>query len=913
MVVCCRVWVPMNVLVLAALVILLLGAGWAGVLIARFRDRRHQVIAGLLLVVALTHLASLLRVGDAWGVDVSIQLDDLPTIGAALAVLFTILLIQHVVMRDESQRAEFIADKAYLTELFENSPEAIVLLDNESRVLRVNAPFTDLFGFSASEITGKVIDELVCDPECREEAYALTQRIAKGEKISLETVRCRRDGTHVDVAITGVPVPYGAGQVAVFGIYRDVTQRNRTERVLRRLQKAVETTQLGVTVTNLDGEIVFVNPAEAEMHGWIPDELIGRDVRVFAAESHAMPMTPDQLKAVTSWNRETVNVRRDGSVFPVQLMSDVVRDPEGSIIGIVTTCEDITRRKEAESALRGSEERYALAARGANDGLWDWEVQQRKAYYSNRWKSILGYEEIEVEGTIDWWFEHIHPEDRDRVQAELDLHLEGQSEHFESEHRMQHRDGTYRWVLVRGLAVRDAHGEPYRMAGSLTDISARKRVEETLARDALYDVLTGLPNRGFLSSLLERAARRVRRRKDYQFAVLFLDVDRFKVVNDSLGHETGDQLLVGIAQRLERCLRPGDVVARLAGDEFCILVDGIGEIGDAIRVAERVHDELKTPFVLNSHRVFATVSIGIATSESGEAAEHLLRDADTAMYRAKARGRARCEVFDRAMHARAMRLLEMESDLRTALEAGQFRLAYLPVVSLESRQITGFEALARWEHPGRGIVSPAEFVPVAEETGVIIPFGRWALREACTQMGRWMERFPDRRDLTISVNMSARQLQQADLVDDIRQVLADTGIAPQQLKLEVTETVLMNDPDFSTGVVQRLSEMGIQVQIDDFGTGYSSLSYLSRLRIDTLKIDRSFVSSLGEHGERAVIVEAIIRLARDLGIHVIAEGVETAEQLESLRGLVCEHGQGFLFSRPVTGDAAGDLLGAQTG
>ena len=903
----------MNLLVFAALVLLLLGAAWAGVLTTRFRDWRHQLIAGLLLVVALTHLVSLLRVGDAWSVDTTFQLDDLPSIGAAIAVLFTILLIQHMVTRDESRRAEFVADKAYLTELFENSPEAIVLLDNESRVLRVNAPFSDLFGFPATEITGKRIDDLVTDGENRDEARSFTRRIAEGEKISVEAVRFRKDGTPVDVAITGVPVPYGDGQAAVFGIYRDVTQRNRTARALRRLQKAVETTQLGVTVTNLDGKIVYVNPAEAEMHGWAPEELLGKDVRGFAAESHAMPMTPDQLKAVTSWNRETVNVRRDGSVFPVQLMSDVVRDPEGSIIGIVTTCEDITRRKAAEAALRASEERYALAARGANDGLWDWEVQSRTAYYSNRWKSILGYEEAEVDGTIDWWFEHIHPEDRDRVQAELELHLEARSEQFESEHRIVGGDGAYRWVLVRGLAVRDAEGQPYRMAGSLTDISARKRVEETLARDALYDPLTGLPNRGFLSSLLERAARRVRRRKDYQFAVLFLDVDRFKVVNDSLGHETGDQLLTGIAQRLERCLRPGDVVARLAGDEFCILVDGIGDLGDAIRVAERVHQELKAPFVLNGHRVFATVSIGIATSESGEGAEHLLRDADTAMYRAKSRGRARFEVFDREMHARAMRLLEMETDLRTALEEGQFRLAYLPVVSLDSRQITGFEALARWEHPVRGLVSPAEFVPIAEETGVIIPFGQWVLHEACAQMGRWMAQFPERTGLTISVNMSARQLQQADLVDDIQQVLAETGIAPQQLKLEVTETVLMNDPDFSTGVVQRLNDLGVQVQIDDFGTGYSSLSYLSRLRIDTLKIDRSFISSIGEQGQRAVIVEAIIRLARDLGIHVIAEGVETAKQLESLRSLACEHGQGFLFSRPVNGDAAGDLLKGQEG
>jgi diguanylate cyclase (GGDEF)-like protein len=451
------------------------------------------------------------------------------------------------------------------------------------------------------------------------------------------------------------------------------------------------------------------------------------------------------------------------------------------------------------------------------------------------------------------------------------------------------------------------------MAGSLTDIADRKKVEETLAHDALYDPLTGLPNRAFLTNLFERAVRRVRRRHDYRFGVIFLDLDRFKLVNDSLGHETGDRLLAGVAERLERCLRPGDVVARLAGDEFCILVDSIRDTSDAIRVAERVQQELKTPFQLKGHRVFATVSIGIATSDGESDVEHLLRDADTAMYRAKSRGRSRFEVFDTAMHERAMQILEMESDLRTALEHGQIRLVYLPVVSLESRRISGFEALARWDHPVRGLIPPSEFVPVAEETGVIIPMGQWVLAEACRQMSKWVARFPHMRDLTISVNLSARQLQQADLVEDLRRILQQTGVSPGQLKLEVTETVLMDDPAFSTSVVERLGQLGVQVQIDDFGTGYSSLSYLSKLNIDTLKIDRSFIGSLGVPGERAVIVEAIIRLARELGITVIAEGVETVEQLESLRALACQHGQGFLFSMPVTADAAGELLATQPG
>ena len=902
----------MSPLVALSLLALLAAALWAVVLVARVRDWTARFIAALLVAVSAGHFAAIARTLETWTPEPGFRLQELPTLGITLAVLLTVALFQRILRRHRQVQVQYGIERAYLTELFENSPEAIVLVDNDGSVLRVNGPFTELFGYAPKEILGKAIDGLLPPADQHAEALDITRRISRGERVTMEAARRRKDGRLVEVAIIGAPVKVGSGRVAVFGIYRDITERKQIEQELRRLQKAVETTQLGVTVTDVEGKITYVNPAEADMHGWKVEELHGKDVRTFAAESAAMPMSAPQLQAVTSWRRESVNVRKNGSVFPVQLMSDVVRDADGTILGIVTTCEDITRRKEAEAALRTSEERYALAARGSNDGLWDWEVPAGLVYYSDRWWSMLGYDKAEVGSDIEAWLGRVHSEDSERVRGDLDAHLNGAMEQFESEHRLRHKDGTYRWILVRGLVVRNDEGRPLRMAGSLTDISARKRIEESLARDALYDPLTSLPNRGFFTNLLERSARRVQRRGDYHFAVLFLDLDRFKVVNDSLGHDTGDRLLKGVAQRLERCLRPGDVVARLAGDEFCILVDGIENIGDATRVAERVQEELRAPFVLNGHRVFATASIGIATSTTGNARpENLLRDADTAMYRAKSSGRGRIEVFDAKMHERAMYVLQVESDLRTALEENRFRLVYLPVVSLETRRIMGFEALLRWDHPERGTVSPAEFVPVAEETGVIVALGLWVLRTACRQFTSWLERHPLDDSFSISVNLSSKQLQQVDFVEQLEAILRETRMSPSRLKLEVTETVLMNDPDFSTEVVRRLDKLGVQIQIDDFGTGYSSLSYLNRLRVDTLKIDRSFIKSLGEPGERATIVQAIIRLARDLGIHVIAEGVETSEQLDSLRTLECEHGQGFLFSQPVDGERALTLLSTQ--
>jgi diguanylate cyclase (GGDEF)-like protein/PAS domain S-box-containing protein len=566
-------------------------------------------------------------------------------------------------------------------------------------------------------------------------------------------------------------------------------------------------------------------------------------------------------------------------------------------------------RGRIQRELEASRERYQLALDGSNDGIWDWSIVTGAVFLSERAVRMFGYAPGEIGPELEDWLALLHPEDRDGVVAALAHHVEGRTDHLEIEHRVLRRDGEWRWVLTRGLAVRGADGAPVRMAGSHSDVTERRAYEARLVHQARHDALTDLPNRALFLERLGLAIERCRSGATGPCAVLFLDLDRFKVVNDSLGHLSGDRLLVAVAQRLRASVRPGDLVARLGGDEFALLLENLERPRRADDVAARIHHAMAAPFILGESQIFATASIGIVRY-AGQACEPdvILRNADIAMYRSKRAGRATTEVFDDAHYVAATVRLELENGLRRALDGDELVLQYQPIVRLADGGLVGFEALVRWQQPGGRMVPPSEFIPIAEETGLINAMGTWVLRRACLQMAELSRNVPPAERLSVSVNVSTRQFAQPQFARIVQECLAESGLDPAQLILEITETALMESPVTAADVLTRLRRRGVRIHLDDFGVGYSALSYLRRFPIDCLKIDRSFVQAVPGRPEDDAIVIAIIGLATAFGLDVVAEGVETEQQWGHMQQLACAYGQGFYFSEPVDEGAMAQVV-----
>ena len=847
--------------------------------------------------------------------------------------LITSLLLEHSI-RHALERNKMLLELEKKTEEAEKlalvasrTENAVVITGAKGYVEWVNDSFTILTGFTFEEAVGKKPGHLLQGEATDAETVAYMRRsIAEGQSFNCEILNYTKDKRPYWVRINAQPVHDETGGLEQFiAIETDITESRRSQDLLREAEAQQRATLKAMPdllfVMDVHGTYLR---AEAPSHDPLPLNPVGKNISEIPYISSDLAERMKHLLALTLATGQMQSLE-----YEIGLPTSEAKHYEARFVPldegrVLVLSRNISQRKADELALRESEERYSLAAQGANDGLWDWDISADKVYFSPRWKLMLGYEENEIGESLNEWLRRVHPEDSDRVQEEIDQHLEGKTSAFESEHRVRHKDGTYRWVLSRAVAVRDEDARASRMAGWMTDSSSRV---------AAYDALTNLPNRKLFTDRLQRALSRATREGYYQFAVLYIDLDGFKFVNDTLGHVAGDALLVETSLRLERSLRqsdtvarldlelnpserPRDTVARFGGDEFAILLDGFRDVHDVVMVAERIQEAVAASYQLEGQTIFTTASIGIALStERYNNADDMLRDADIAMYRAKHEGKARHALFDSKMHAQVKARFSLESELRYALERGQFSVYYQPIVSLptgavkHAGRIKGFEALVRWQHPERGLISPIEFIPLAEETGLIVALEAFVLKEALKQLRQWHSLDPQ---LTMSVNLSGRHLEGHALIHNVREALQESGVDAKYLALEVTEGMLGQRAKRVQEILATLRSWGSKIYIDDFGTGYSSLSRLHELPIDTLKIDKYFVDGIEHLGEKANVIQAILHLARAMKLEVVAEGIEKLEQQDFLQHFGCDYGQGYFFAPPLAAPAMTKKLEAQT-
>lgn len=814
------------------------------------------------------------------------------------------------------------------------SSNSIAITDaiaNETSIIYVNPSFENLTGYKAEEIIGRgshllytsaTLDKHI-DPKIRQE-------IARAKLCGIEYhaifQNYRRDGTAYWSEFYLAPVLNSQSHLTHYiKIQTDISDRHLAEIALRESEEqfrlAFELAPIGVFIASLDGNYLQVNEALCRALGYSRQELLQKNQRDLThPDDRAADLAVNQQLLLEETDRFQLEKRflaKNGRIVCALLQGVVVKDDCGIPHHLLGQLVDISDRKQAEEALKDSERRLEGILASLEDVVWSATADEFLPLYLNQAaETVYGRPVAEFFRNPALWFEIVHPEDRSRVKRQEQLLMS--TGHSEIEYRILGPEGETRWLYCRSRVVRDEDGKPCRVDGISSDITGRKEAEAQLRHSAFYDSLTDLPNRTAFIDRLWHTLRRAKRRGGYLFAVLFLDLDWFKVVNDSLGHSIGDLLLVQMARRLESCLRPSDTLARLGGDEFTILLEDLEQCEDAIEITEMILNSLRSPFDLEGREVFTNTSIGIAFSQPPTAntatpisynrPEDFLRDADTAMYRAKSLGKGRYAIFDSKMHAGALARLELETDLRRSLEREELFVCYQPIISLVREELIGFEALLRWQHPKKGLISPAKFIPIAEESGAIVPIGAWILEEATRQLHLWHEQFPYYSSLTMNINLSSKQIRESALIDAIDRILAQTKLAGRFLKLEITESILMDNVEAATQMLLALRKRQIQLCIDDFGTGYSSLSYLHRFPVNTLKIDRSFVKRMQPNGKNLEIIQAIVSLAGALGMDVVAEGIETEAQLTQLKTLGCRFGQGYFFFRPLTKNEVEDLL-----
>lgn len=832
----------------------------------------------------------------------------------------TLVIVEDIEAHKVAEK-ELAASEGRFRTVIEQAPLSIHIFEPGGRSLRANASWNVLWDLQeGEEPEGHNVYQ---DEQLRAMGLLAYIEESKRKGAAVRTppllhdpAKTGREGPERKLEASVYPVKDEEGSVFEMAlIIEDVTERMEAEARLRQTEahyrNVVDSLGEGLLITDLDDAVVYANLRMAELSGYAVEEMLGRP-------AYEMLLPREQWEQTRHRNEERVRgkadryetrcLRKDGASFWAAVSAAPYRDPSGEIIGTMGAFNDVTERREAEQELRAAEERYRALVENVPAVAYTQEVGklQTALYVSPRIRDLTGYGPEDFESDPDLWYGVVHPDDRQEVAAE-DKRTEETGDPFRMEYRLVHRDDRVVWVRDESVLVRAGDQAPLYWQGVMSDITEHKALEEQLKHQALHDPLTGLPNRILLEDRLRLALRRTKRRGG-QVAVLFVDLDNFKVVNDSLGHEAGDRLLQSVSKRLGAVVRPEDTVARLGGDEFIFLLEEVG-LEEACSTAVRILATLRSPISLRGRKVYATASIGIAVGGNGtQRTEDLLRDADLAMYGAKRSGKARYAVFEEGMNAQALERLELEQGLRRALERGEFEAYYQPKVSLSSGRVIGFEALLRWHHPERGLLLPEVFISLAEETGLIVPIGEWVLREACHQARELHALYPSGPPPSMCVNLTAKQFREPGLPQIIARVLEETELEPSSLFLEVTESTAMEDAPATAATFEGLKDLGVRAIIDDFGTGYSSLSYLGRFPVDYVKIDRSFVGGLGEDRASTLLAKGVIDLTHAFDLKVIAEGVETKGQLQQLREMGCDLAQGFYFSEPLTSEAAKEWL-----